>query len=52
MDLVSAPLDDKERAVRQRRRSIAIALALAAFAIIFYVLTIAKLGPALFDRPL
>lgn len=52
MDLVNAPLDDQERAARQRKRSIAIGLALAAFAIIFYVLTIAKLGPAVFDRPL
>lgn len=34
----------------RRRRSLALAAALALFAVTFYVLTIAKLGPALFDR--
>jgi hypothetical protein len=38
------------RARVRRRRSIALALALALFAITFYVLTIVKMGPALFDR--
>jgi hypothetical protein len=37
---------------RRRRRSIALALALAGFALIFYILTIAKMGPALFERAL
>jgi len=36
------------RARVRRRRSIALALALAVFALIFYVLTIVKMGPALF----
>jgi hypothetical protein len=36
----------------RRRRSIALAGALALFAITFYVLTIVKMGPALFDRGL
>jgi hypothetical protein len=36
----------------QRRRSIALALALGGFALIFYILTIVKMGPALFDRAL
>jgi hypothetical protein len=36
----------------QRRRSIAIALALAGFAVIFYILTVAKMGPGLFERAL
>ena len=36
----------------RRRRSIALAGALALFAITFYVLTIVKMGPALFDRAL
>ena len=36
----------------RRRRSLALAGALALFAITFYVLTIVKLGPALFDRGL
>ena len=38
---------------RQRRaRSIAIAVALAVLVVVFYVLTIAKLGPGVIDRPL
>jgi len=37
---------------RRRKRSIALAIALAIFALTFYVLTIIKMGPALFDRPL
>lgn len=54
MALMTEPqrLDDKELASRRRRRNIALALALAAFAVIFYVLTLAKLGPGLFDRAL
>jgi hypothetical protein len=36
----------------RRSRSIAIGLALAALVIIFYLATITKFGPALFDRPL
>ncbi|MCP8884951.1 hypothetical protein NIM87_15685 [Devosia sp. XJ19-1] len=35
---------------QRRRRSIALAAALALFALTFYVLTILKMGPALFDR--
>jgi hypothetical protein len=52
MDLMAAPLDDKELAVRRRRRNIALALVLVAFAVLFYVLTIVKMGPALFERAL
>lgn len=37
---------------QRRRRSLALAGALALFALTFYVLTIVKLGPALFDRSL
>lgn len=36
----------------RRRRSLAIALALGAFALLFYLLTIVKMGPAVLDRPL
>jgi hypothetical protein len=36
----------------RRRRSIALGVALALFALTFYVLTIVKMGPALFDRAL
>ena len=40
------------RRLSQRRRSIALGLALAAAVLIFYLLTIVKMGPALFNRPL
>lgn len=36
----------------RRSRSIAIALALVAFVVVMYVLTVVKLGPAILDRPL
>jgi hypothetical protein len=35
---------------RRRGRSIALAVALLLFAVTFYVLTLVKMGPALFDR--
>jgi len=41
---------DEER--RRRKRSIAIALALGAMVVLFFVLTIAKLGPQVLNRPL
>lgn len=43
---------EQEAAFRKqrRRRSLALAAALALFALTFYVLTIVKMGPALFDR--
>ena len=37
---------------QRRRRSIALAVALALFALTFYALTIIKMGPALFERAL
>ena len=37
---------------RRRRRSIAIALTLAALVALFYALTMAKLGPQILNRPL
>jgi len=40
------------RAKARRGRSIALALALFAFAAIFYVLTIVRMGPGLFNRAL
>ena len=43
---------DAEFLARRRRRSIALGLALGAIVIIFYVLTIVKLGPHVFDRAL
>ncbi|WP_167858476.1 hypothetical protein [Methylobacterium nonmethylotrophicum] len=41
-----------EELQRRRKRSVAIALVLAALVAIFYVLTIAKLGPQVLNRPL
>jgi hypothetical protein len=35
---------------QRRRRSLALAGALALFALTFYVLTLIKMGPALFER--
>ncbi len=46
------PQDDAEFLARRRRRSIALGLALGAIVIIFYVLTIVKMGPHVLDRPL
>lgn len=43
---------DAEFLARRRRRSIALALALGAMVLIFYVLTIVKLGPGVFERAL
>ena len=41
-----------EEQVRKRRnRSIAIGLSLAALVVIFYVVTVVKLGPAVLDKP-
>jgi hypothetical protein len=37
---------------QRNRRSLALAAALALFALTFYVLTIVKMGPAIFDRAL
>ena len=37
---------------RRRKRSLAIALSLAALVILFYAVTIAKLGPQILNRPL
>jgi hypothetical protein len=51
---MNPPVDPKqaENLKRRRQRSIVLALVLAAFALIFYVLTIAKFGPAVLNRPL
>jgi hypothetical protein len=44
-------LTDEQRR-RQRGRSIAIAVALAVLVVLFYVVTIVKLGPGVMNRPL
>ena len=46
------PLGYPDDLKRRRRRSAAIAIVLGAIAVLFYVLTIAKLGPQLFNRPM
>jgi hypothetical protein len=42
----------KEQLRRRRARSIAIALSLGAMVLLFYVVTIVKLGPGVLQRPL
>jgi hypothetical protein len=46
------PEQDAAYRKQRRRRSIALAAALALFALTFYILTLVKMGPALFDRAL
>ncbi len=41
-----------EEQKRRRRRSIALGLVLGALVLIFYVVTIAKLGPQVLQRPM
>ncbi len=41
-----------EQIRRRRARSVAIALALCALVVLFYVVTIVKLGPGILNRPL
>jgi len=37
---------------RRRRRAVALGLVLAATVVIFYLLTVFRMGPAILDRPL
>ena len=41
-----------EQKRRRRSRSLAIALALGALVVLFYVITVVKLGPGVLNRPL
>jgi hypothetical protein len=41
-----------EQRRRRRARSIVLALVLAGFAILFYAVTIVKLGPQILNRPI
>jgi len=51
--MMAGQLDkDAELIARRKRRSVALALALGALVVIFYVLTIVKMGPGIFERPL
>jgi len=45
-------MSEEERRQRQRRRSIAIGLALAGLAVLFYVVTIVRMGGNVLNRPL
>ena len=51
-DLTPSPQDDELQRRRRRRNSIAIGLVLAALVIIFYALTIVKMGPGILNREL
>jgi predicted nucleic acid-binding Zn ribbon protein len=42
----------EEQRRRRRSRSIAIALVLAGLVLLFYVVTIVKLGPGILNRPM
>ena len=44
-------LTEEERR-RRRNRSIVLGLVLAALAILFYAVTVVKLGPAIMNRPI
>jgi len=52
------PVDDEgfrltdEQVRRRRMRSLVIGLALAGLALLFYLVTLVKLGPGVADRPL
>ena len=46
------PEQDAAFRKQRRRRAVALAVALGLFALTFYILTIVKMGPALFDRAL
>jgi len=41
-----------EQLKRRRQRNLAIGLAIGFFVLLFYVVTIVKLGPGVLDRPL
>lgn len=46
------PTLSPEEQKRRRKRSLALALTLGALVLLFYVVTIAKLGPGVLQRPL
>lgn len=48
----SQPVLTPEQLARQRSRSKALGLILGAFAVLFFIVTIAKLGSSVFNRPL
>lgn len=51
--MAQAPTQLSEAQLKtRRRRSIALALVLGGLVLVFYVLTIVKMGPGVIDRPL
>lgn len=42
----------EEQTKRRNKRSVAIALALAALVVLFYAITMVKMGPEVLNRPL
>ncbi len=53
MAVMAQPADNEaERTARRRRRSLVLAVVLAAFVLIVYALTITKMGPGILNRPL
>ena len=44
--------EEAERRAGQRRRALLLAIVLGVIAVLFYVLTIVKMGPAVFNRDL
>lgn len=47
----SIELTEQQKKAR-RSRSVALAVVLAVLAVLFYVVTIIKVGPGIFDRPM
>jgi hypothetical protein len=50
--IVPRPALSPEELKRRRSRSIAIAVVLGALVVLFYVVTMAKLGPQILNRPM
>jgi hypothetical protein len=50
--VVEPSKSDDVKLIRRKRRALALALVLGALVLIFYILTIVKMGPAVLDRPL
>jgi hypothetical protein len=46
------PVLTPEQVARRNRRSVALALILGGLVVLFYVVTLVKTGPAVFNRPL
>ena len=52
VDQIPPPRLTPEEQKRRRKRSLFIALTLGALVVLFYVVTIAKMGPQVLQRPL